>query len=197
VRLHPYLAERMLGFSPSLEPLGVLAGRHHERLDGSGYPRGLRGDALTPAMRVLAAADVYAALTEPRPHRPALPAAEAARLLRSEARAGRLDAEAADAVLGSAGHAPRRRREGPAGLTAREIEVLRLLARGLSTREIADALVISRKTARNHVQHIYAKAGVCNRAQASIFAVQHGLLWEAGLPEKMRQVPHAQPGVPA
>jgi DNA-binding CsgD family transcriptional regulator len=65
-----------------------------------------------------------------------------------------------------------------AGLTARELEVLRLLARGLSTREIAAQLVISRKTARNHVQNIYAKAGVSNRAQASVFAIRHGLMAE-------------------
>ncbi len=68
-----------------------------------------------------------------------------------------------------------RRRQGPAGLTAREIEVLRLIARGLSAKQIAQELVISRKTARNHVQHIYAKAGVSNRAQASLFAARHGL----------------------
>jgi DNA-binding CsgD family transcriptional regulator len=70
----------------------------------------------------------------------------------------------------------RRRVDGPAGLTARELEVLRLLARGLSTKQIAQLLVISRKTARNHVQNIYAKAGVSNRAQASMFAVRHGLM---------------------
>lgn len=69
-----------------------------------------------------------------------------------------------------------RRREGPSGLTAREIEVLRLLARGRSTREIAEQLVITRKTVRNHVQNIYAKAGISNRAQASLFAVRYGLV---------------------
>ena len=78
VRLHPYLTERMLSFSPALAPLGAIAGQHHERLDGSGYPRGLSGDAITPAGRILAAADVYHAMTEARPHRPALAAAEAA-----------------------------------------------------------------------------------------------------------------------
>jgi HD-GYP domain-containing protein (c-di-GMP phosphodiesterase class II) len=180
VRLHPYLSERMISYSPALAPLGPLAGSHHERLDGSGYPRALRGGSLTPAMRVLAAADVYAAVMEPRPHRPARSAADAGALMRSEVRAGRLDGDAADAVLAAAGHRAARRREGPAGLTAREIEVLRLLARGRSSKEIAAALVITRKTARNHVQHIYEKAGVSNRAQASLFAVAHGLMsdWE-------------------
>jgi HD-GYP domain-containing protein (c-di-GMP phosphodiesterase class II) len=176
VRLHPYLSERMLGASPALAALGALAGRHHERLDGSGYPRGLRGDALDPAARVLAAADAYAGMTEPRPHRPARDPAGAAEVLGAEVRAGRLDAGAVAAVLAAAGHRVPRRREGPAGLTAREIEVLRLVARGASTTQIARELVISRKTARNHVQHIYAKAGVSNRAQASLFAVRHGLM---------------------
>jgi len=175
VRLHPYLSERMLGSSSALAPLGAIAGRHHERLDGSGYPRGLHGDALTPAARTLAAADAYAGMTEPRPHRPARTPAEAAAAIRDEVRAGRLDAGAGAAVLAAAGHRLPRRREGPAGLTAREVEVLRLIARGLSTRQIAQQLVISRKTARNHVQHIYAKTGVSNRAQASVLAAKHGL----------------------
>lgn len=115
IRLHPYLTERMLAFSPSLLPLAAIAAHHHERLDGSGYPRGLTGDALTPAARVLAAADVYAALLEARPHRPAHPPGEAAGILREEMRRGRLDGGAVDAVLAAAGHRVPRRREGPAG----------------------------------------------------------------------------------
>ncbi|HEX6713535.1 MAG TPA: HD domain-containing phosphohydrolase [Thermoleophilaceae bacterium] len=176
VRLHPYLSERMISYSPALAPLAAIAGAHHERLDGSGYPRGVHGAALTPAMRVLAAADVYSAVTETRPHRPSRSEQEARTLVQAEVRAGRLDADAADAVFAAAGHRVARRREGPAGLTAREIEVLRLLARGHSSKEIAEQLVITRKTARNHVQHIYEKAGVSNRAQASLFAVSHGLM---------------------
>ena len=92
--------------------------------------------------------------------------------------AGRLDGDAVDAVLRAAGHRVRRRREWPAGLTAREVEVLRLLARGLSNKEIAERLVISPKTAGNHVEHIYAKIGASNRAQASLFAMKHGLMSE-------------------
>jgi HD-GYP domain-containing protein (c-di-GMP phosphodiesterase class II) len=176
IRLHPYLTERMLAATRSLAPLAAIAAHHHERLDGTGYPRGLGPDALTPAARILAAADVYAALTAARPHRPARPPDEAAAVLRDEVRRGRLDAGAVDAVLAAAGHRRPRRIEGPAGLTAREIEVLRLVARGLSNREIAAELVISPKTAGNHVEHIYAKAGVRNRAQASVFAFTHGLL---------------------
>ena len=174
VRLHPYLTERMLACSPVLAPLAAIAVQHHERLDGSGYPRGLSGGALSPEGRVLAAADFYRSRTEPRPHRPASTAGEAAAQLRAEARAGRLDAGATAAVLSAAGHPATRRPARPADLTGREIEVLQLLARGLSNKEIAERLVISRKTASHHVEHIYAKTGTANRALASLFAANHG-----------------------
>jgi DNA-binding CsgD family transcriptional regulator len=183
VRLHPYLSGRMLAACPALAPLGEIAIQHHERIDGSGYPRGLRGDALTPSGRVLAAADAYVGKTEARPHRPAASAGEVALALRSEVRAGRLDSGAVESVLRSAGHAVRRRREWPAGLTTREVEVLRLLARGCSNKEIAQRLVISRKTASNHIEHIYAKIGVSNRARASLFAQKHGLMSDTGVVE--------------
>lgn len=176
VRMHPYLTERALAASPALAPLGSLATQHHERLDGSGYPRGLRGDAVGAGGRVLAAADLYRAKTEPRPHRSAMAPSDAAAVLREEVRAGRLDGDATEAVLRSAGHRPRRRTQSPAGLTAREIEVLRLLARGRSNKQIAHELGISRKTAGNHVEHIYTKLGVSSRALASLSAVQLGLM---------------------
>ena len=184
VRLHPYLTERMLAFSPALAPLGAIAVQHHERLDGSGYPHGLSGDAITPAGRILAAADVYRACTEPRPHRPGRSPDDAAAELRAEVTAGRIDGDAASAVLAAAGHRVSRRREWPAGLTAREVEVLRLVARGLSNREIAEQLTISRKTAGNHVEHIYSKIGVSNRARASLFAMKHGLMSDPSAPAK-------------
>jgi HD-GYP domain-containing protein (c-di-GMP phosphodiesterase class II) len=176
VRLHPYLSDRMLASSHGLHSLGATAAQHHERLDGSGYPRGLGGEALTSAGRLLAVADTYATKLEPRPHRAALSAEDAAAHLRAEATAGRLDAQCVDAVLTAAGHRVGRRREWPAGLTTREVEVLRLLARGLSNKQIAERLVISRKTVDNHVEHIYTKIGVSNRARASLFASRHALL---------------------
>ena len=115
VRLHPYLSERMLAFSPALAPLGAIAVQHHERLDGSGYPRGLSGDAITPAGRILAAADTYHAMTELRPHRPARSPEEAAAELRAEVTAGRLDGDAVNAVLRAAGHRVRAAATGPPG----------------------------------------------------------------------------------
>ena len=178
VRMHPYLTERMLHFSEALAPLGAIAVQHRERLDGSGYPRGLAGAAISRPARILAAADAYQAMREPRPYRPEHSAEAAAGELREGVKAGRLDTDAVEAVLGAAGHRVSRRREGPAGLTAREVEVLRVLARGLSNKEIAERLVISPKTTANHIEHIYAKIGASTRAAASLFAMQHGLLPE-------------------
>src|SRR5438477_1467697 len=175
MRLHPYLTERMLSQSRALSPLGAIAVQHRERLDGSGYPRGLAGAAISRPARILGAADAYQAMREPRPHRPSRSAEEAAAELRADVKAGRLDAEVVEAVLGAAGHRVLRRREGPNGLTHREVDVLRLLARGSSNKEIAERLVISPKTARNHVEHIYAKINVSSRTAASLFAMHHGL----------------------
>jgi len=182
VRAHPYLTERMLHGSPSLAPLGAIAVQHRERLDGSGYPRGLAGGAISRPARILAAAEAYQAMREPRPHRPALAAGEAGAALAAEMRAGRLDEESAGAVLRVAGHRVPRRGGGPAGLTPREVEVLRLVARGMSNKEIARRLVISPKTAGNHIEHIYAKIDTSSRASASLFAMQHGLLPEEEFP---------------
>ena len=176
VRMHPYLTERMLNQSAALAPAAAIAVQHHERLDGSGYPRGLNGAAISRSARLLAAADSYQAMLEPRPHRPALTPEDAAGQLTKEVTEGRLDGEAVQAVLVSAGHALHRRRAETSGLTAREVEVLRLVARGLSNKQIAGQLVISAKTVANHVEHIYSKIEVTSRAQACVFAIQHGLI---------------------
>ena len=172
----------MLRQSPALAPLAAIAVQHRERLDGSGYPRGLPGSAISSPARILGAADAYQAMREPRPHRPARPPDEAAAELRADAKAGRLDGEAVEAVLSAAGHRISRRRDGPFGLTAREVDVLRLLAVGMSNKEIAQRLVITPKTVGNHVEHIYRKIGVSTRAGASLFAMQHGLLPEEQFP---------------
>lgn len=178
VRLYPHLTERMLRHSPNLAALGRVAVQHCERLDGSGYPRGLTGAAITRAGRILGAADAYQAMREPRPHRAALGRDEAATQLRAEVEAGRMDGPAVDAVLHVAGHRVGRRREGPAGLTAREVEVLQLVARGRSNKQIGQQLFIAPKTVGNHVEHIYTKIGATNRAEAGLYAMQHGLLPE-------------------
>jgi HD-GYP domain-containing protein (c-di-GMP phosphodiesterase class II) len=191
VRMHPYLTERMLRQAPSLAPLGEVAVQLRERLDGSGYPRGIAGNAISEPARILAAADVYQALREPRPHRPAFSADDAASILRAEATAGRLDGECVSAVLAVAGHRTGQRVPRPSGLTEREVDVLRLLALGLSHRQIATRLVISPKTARNHIEHIYAKIGANNRVAASLFAIERGLLPAGAL------APAAKDGAPA
>lgn len=186
VRLHPYYTERILARAPQLAALGALACMHHERLDGTGYHTGMKAAAQPLAARLIAAADVYQALTEPRPHRAAHNADSAANEIRAQAASGKLDREAVEAVLTAAGHRARSRRHTwPAGLSAREVEVLRLVARGHSDRQMAAALNLSPRTVHHHVQHIYDKAGVATRATATLFAMQHDLL-RAGIdvPEK-------------
>ena len=178
VRLHPHITERMLQQSEALAPLGSdrrAAPRTAGRL---GYPRGLAGAAISRPARILGAADaIRRCASRDRTAQPAR-REDAAAELRAEVRAGRYDADVVEAVLGAAGHRVARRREGPAGLTQREVEVLRLLARGLSNKQIAEQLVISPKTVANHIEHIYTKIDASSRARASLFAMQHGLLPE-------------------
>jgi HD-GYP domain-containing protein (c-di-GMP phosphodiesterase class II) len=175
MRLHSYWTERALARPPALARIGAIASLACERLDGSGYHRGLSGAAIPAPGRILAAADVCRAMREPRPHRPALSLNQAAAELRREVRAGRLAADAVDAVL-AAGQHRAKRRAGPAGLTPCEIEVLTLIARGASTRQVARALGITAKTAETHIERIYAKTGASTRSTATLFAMQHGLL---------------------
>lgn len=177
-RMHAYYTERILATSEALAPAARLAGMHHERLDGSGYYRGCAARELSPAVRVLAAADAFHAMTQDRPHRPALPVEQAADELQREARAGRLDGDVAAAVLEAAGarRPGRRNNLRPAGLSEREMEVARLVAAGCSNPEIATRLVISRRTAEHHVQNIYAKVGVASRAGLALFVHEHHLI---------------------
>jgi HD-GYP domain-containing protein (c-di-GMP phosphodiesterase class II) len=176
VELHSYYTDRMLRRVPALGDAAVIAALAHERLDGSGYHRGVPATAIPMTARLLGAADSYHAMTEPRPHRPARGREEAASVLRDEARRGGLDPAAVEAVLGSAGHRARRSAGGPAGLTTREVEVLVLLARAASTRQIARELGIAPKTAGNHIERIYTKIGANTRGAAALFAMHHGLL---------------------
>ena len=181
VRLHAYHTERIISRSGFLQDLIAIATTHHERVDGSGYHRGSPGQALSPLARLLAAADTYHALTEPRAHRPAFSPQQAGAILAEEVKGGRLDHEAVGAVLEARGERvmPLNR---PAGLTEREIEVVGLLARGLLTKQIAHQLGISAKTADRHVQNAYKKIEVSTRAGATLFAMQHGLVAWGELP---------------
>ncbi|HEY5858490.1 MAG TPA: HD domain-containing phosphohydrolase [Aldersonia sp.] len=179
VQMYPYLTGRILNRVNGLESVVSLATKHRERIDGSGFPRGIAGAELTPQDRLLASAVAYRRLLEPRPHRLALDPRGAADQVRLEARAGRLDTESVEAVLAAAGHRASRRTPWPAGLTNREVEVLRLIAQGRSNREIAAELHIAEKTAGNHVERVYTKLGVNNRTQASLAAIDRGL---TGLP---------------
>lgn len=176
VRLHAYFTERMLRRPAALAGLAAVASSHHERLDGTGYHRGARGSDIPLLGRYLAAADVYHALLEDRPYRPAFEPGAAADLLRTEVRDGRLDAAAVDMVLSAAGHPRTGPPAGPSGLTPREVEVLVLVARGATTRFVARTLGISPKTAGNHIERIYAKIGASSRSTATLFAMQHGML---------------------
>ncbi len=180
VYLYPHLTQRIISRVPGLEPVAALAGLHRERLDGSGYPKGADGSFLSASARILAAADAYQSLTEPRGFREALSEEVVALRLRQEVGAGRLDAVAVETVVyTSRSPSPRAGvppgKTSPAGLTTRELEILRMVAVGRSNREIADELVLSEKTVRNHLEHIYLKAGVSNRVSASLFALRHGI----------------------
>jgi HD-GYP domain-containing protein (c-di-GMP phosphodiesterase class II) len=175
VRMHPYHTQQVLDRSPFLRSLAEVAVSHHERVDGSGYYRGLPGSALSLPSRILAAADTFHAKTERRPHREALTPTDAAAYLRAEGAAGRLDPAAVESVIAASGQ-PRTPTATATRLTQRELEILGEVMRGGSMREIARALSISPKTVDGHLQRIYPKIGVSTRAGATLYALEHGLL---------------------
>lgn len=181
--LHPYYGERALAaFGPGGSVLAGLVLRHHERLDGSGYHRKVTGSDLSPAARILAAAEAFQSAREERPHRHAASPEAAAARLRAETRDGHLCPDASEAVLRAAGQPSRRAApRALSGMTPREIEVLRLIAAGLTAKEVGRRLDLSPKTVDHHVQSVYGKIGVTTRAAAALYAVEHGLL-QAGEP---------------
>lgn len=176
VRLHPYLTHRILTRCPGLSELADLASSHHERLDGSGYHRESKAEELSFPARILAAADVLAALTSPRPHRDRLDLEEAIAAMRREVDSGRLDERAVECVVGAAGGEAAPVASAPDGLSEREVEVLAHLSRGMTNREMAERLFISPKTVGRHVENIYTKIGVSSRAAAAVYAMEHRLL---------------------
>lgn len=172
---HPLVTDQLLRRVPYTAALSGAASAAHERLDGSGYHRRVTGSQLDEAARTVAAADCYQAMVSDRPHRAALTGPQATTELRAMSAAGKLDGEAVERVLAAGGVRRAARAQLPAGLSGREVEVLRLLSLGLTTRQIADRLVISAKTADHHVQHIYGKIGVSTRGAATLFAIEHGV----------------------
>ena len=175
---HPMLTEQMLRRSAALAALNPVASAHHEKCDGSGYHKRLRADGAAPGACVLAATEIYVGLTTDRADRAAFAAEEAAAELRRLAQQGVLQQRATLAVLAAAGHAGEGpgRAQNPGGLSKREVDVLRLAARGLTTQEIADRLFISAKTADHHIQHIYNKIDVSTRAAAALWAMQNAVV---------------------
>lgn len=176
--LHPYHGERALAsLGGEGKAVAALVLRHHERLDGTGYHRYAKAPDLSPAARILAAAEAFQTAREARPHRPAMNDAAAAAKLRGAVKEGKLCGEAVEAVLTVAGQPARRASsERLAGLTAREIEVLRLIAAGMTAKEAARQLEIAPKTADNHIQSLYSKIAVKTRAGAALYALEHGLV---------------------
>ena len=181
VELHPMLTEQMLRRSPALAALNTIASAHHEKSDGSGYHKRVRAEAVDPVSAVLAATEIYVGMTTERADRPAFSADDAATELRRLASSGVLAPRAIGAVLVAAGHgepaAPKQRRaKHPGGLSRREVDVLQLAAKGLTTRQIAERLFISTKTADHHIQHVYVKIGVSTRAAAALWAMQNAVV---------------------
>jgi HD-GYP domain-containing protein (c-di-GMP phosphodiesterase class II)/DNA-binding CsgD family transcriptional regulator len=177
IQLHPYHTERILSASRALQPIGAQAGLHHERLDGSGYHRGVPAAIQGEVARLLAVAEVFQSLLEARSWRPAVTPVDASKVLAGEVAAGRLDRAAARAVMEAAGQpAGPRTVPWPVGLTDREVEVLRLLAAGRSNRTIAQALSVAEATIRTHALNIYGKTGVHSRAGIGLFAIEHDLI---------------------
>jgi len=141
----------------------------------------VRADAVDPGASVLAAVEIYVGMTTDRADRDAWSAEDAAAELRQLASRGVTEPRATRAVLVAAGHGEPRARtvtraKLPGRLSRRELDVLRLAARGLTTQQIADRLSISPKTADHHIQHIYTKIGVSTRAAAALWATQHAVV---------------------
>jgi DNA-binding NarL/FixJ family response regulator len=172
--MYPYLGARVVSRIPGLAAEADIIRSHREQLDGSGYPFGVVGASLGQSERILAATVDYVSAGELRPYRDPLSPAQAVDRLRERVRLGQLDEAAVAAVVAAAGHEPIRPTL-PAGLTPRESEILALVARGLSNRQIANALTLSEKTVRNQVERIYAKVGVNNRVGASLYALTNGI----------------------
>ena len=161
MRLHPHHSERILSRVPALRPIVPMVSAHHERMDGRGYHRGLTGEKVPRGARILAVTDRFDELTHDAPDHPAMELERALDLMSHDVGDG-LSPEAFQALVEELGGAARppakaRRPQWPAGLTDREVEVLRLAAKGLSRRQIGDRLIVTEGTVRSHLEHIYGK----------------------------------------
>lgn len=172
LQLHAYHSERTLARAPALAQTAALAGLHHEHEDGSGYHRGLPGKAIPVGGKVLCAVEAFLAATQR-----GMSNEVALSRVEGLARRGTLNGDVVQslAAVVSGGRRPWARSR-PAGLSERQVEVVRLLSEGLSNKQIAGRLVVSPRTAEHHVQDIYAKIGVSSRAAVALFAMEHQLL---------------------
>jgi HD-GYP domain-containing protein (c-di-GMP phosphodiesterase class II)/DNA-binding CsgD family transcriptional regulator len=174
LRLHPYYTERILSRVPALASVAAIAGMHHERMNGTGYYRGLSGNELPVSACILALADDFQDRLQTHPNH------DPADILKAmQPDVGSLFSPECFAALaeelGVATPKPQRR-EWPAGLTDREVEVLRQVVKGDTNRQIAQELVISERTVAHHLEHIYDKIGISSRAAAVFFAMEHELI---------------------
>ncbi|OAJ55005.1 LuxR family transcriptional regulator [Paraburkholderia ginsengiterrae] len=177
VRLVPYWTARAGKQTGTLAQAAELASYAYERLDGSGYFRGVSGAALSRDARVLSTAAACVALRSKRPWREALPAAEVAQQLRSEASQGRFDSDIVEALIDTQDAPPRSARpRQPTVLSAREVDVLRSISRGASNKEAARELELSPSTVRTHVESVFRKLDCSTRAAATLKASALGLL---------------------
>jgi HD-GYP domain-containing protein (c-di-GMP phosphodiesterase class II) len=180
-RLHPYHSERVLSRVPAMEPIIPIVAAHHERMDGRGYYRGLKGSEIPLGAQIIAVADRFDELTHDMPDGLGRERDQAIDLMRKEV-GGRISHDAFQALVDdlsgtNRSHRQRaRQQDWPAGLTDREVEVLRLIAKGLNRRQAATALFIAEGTVRSHLEHIYSKIGVSSRSAATLFAVENDLL---------------------
>jgi HD-GYP domain-containing protein (c-di-GMP phosphodiesterase class II) len=177
VRLAPYWTWRAAQHIPSLTQEVTLASHAYERQDGTGYFRGVAGEALTVPQRTLAAAAAWTALCSIRPWRTPFSKEDAGALLRDEARQGRFDPVIVDAVLAAAnGQRLRRPAKAASVLSEREIEVLARISLGESNKEVARSLAISPSTVRTHVESIFRKLECSTRAAATLKAYTLGVI---------------------
>jgi putative two-component system response regulator len=179
---HTEVGYRILAGSraPLLRMAGTIAWTHHERWDGSGYPRGLAGEEIPLVGQIAAVADVFSALVSPRPHRPAFTREEALRHI-DEGRGTLFDDAVARAFLAAEARLTEQELAPESGsgeriLSAREREVLQLTSEGKSVERIAAELVVSTGTVKTHLQRIYAKLDARERAAAVAAGLRRGLI---------------------